>query len=94
MATVKLNRDAVRELLRSGPIVADLMARGHRIAVQADSAAASAIPWDPSADAPAHKVTSFIGKNRGRVTVDTGNPEAMIAEARHRTLTRSIDAGR
>jgi predicted phage gp36 major capsid-like protein len=94
MATVKLNSAGVRELLKSSGVASDLLTRAKRIAAAADSAAAAADDWGPSADAPTHEVSTFVGQNRGRATVATGNVEAMVAEAQHRTLTASIGAGR
>ncbi|MDJ0338263.1 hypothetical protein [Cryobacterium sp. PH31-O1] len=38
-------------------------------------------------------VTRKKDKRRARVGVYTGNLAAMSAEARHRTLTRALDAG-
>lgn len=81
MANVKVvvNRQAVRELLKSPEIRADLERRGRRIA---------------SAAGAGHEVESFMGRNRVRVTVRTDTFEARYAEATTRDLSRAIDAGR
>lgn len=76
---IKLNREGVRELLRSPEVLADLTARAERIAARAG---------------PGHVVESDVGDNRARAVVITSTVEAMVAEARDRNLTRAIDAGR
>lgn len=70
---------AVGRLLRSKEVLADLQARGERIAATAGDGFAA----EP-----------FIGRTRARVTVRTATPQAMEREARDRTLTRALDAGR
>jgi len=75
----ELNRNGIRELLRSDEVLADLERRGHAIATTAG---------------PGHRVESEKGPNRARVAVITDTIPAMIAEARDRRLTRAIDAGR
>lgn len=81
MANVRivLNRKGVRDLLRSPEVLADLERRGNRIA---------------SAAGAGHRLDSETGPHRARVAIVTDTPEAMIAEATARTLTRAIDAGR
>lgn len=76
---IKLNRAGVRELLRSKEVQDDLAARAERIA------AAAGDGFDAS---------SFVGANRARASVMAVSIEARIAEAKDRTLTRAIDAGR
>ena len=75
----ELNRQAVREFLRSAEVRADLERRARQIAAAAG---------------PGHRVESEIGANRARAAVITDTIEAMIGEARDRNLTRSLDAGR
>ncbi|HNG25429.1 MAG TPA: hypothetical protein PLC03_15795 [Microthrixaceae bacterium] len=76
---VSLNKRAVRDLLNSPEIVADLERRAARIAAAAGPGMAS--------DAQPGKVRAH-----GRVWTDT--PEAMLAEASDRALTAAIQAGR
>lgn len=76
---IQLNRKGVRTLLRSPAVLADLEGRARRIAAAAG---------------PGHVVDSSVGRNRARAAVITATAEAMLSEAKHRTLTRAIDAGR
>lgn len=76
---IQLNRAAVRALLRSAEVQADLRRRAERIAAAAG---------------PGHEVVSYVGKNRARETVHTTTPEAAIAEQVHKNLTNAIKAGR
>lgn len=78
-AQVKLNSKAARELLRSTEVRRDLEARAKRIA-------------DAAGDGM--EASSMIGRSRARASVITATPEAMVAEATDRELTRAIDAGR
>lgn len=82
---VKVNRTAVRTLLRSSEMRAELERRARRIAAAADANAGT-----PGG----HRVDSDIGKNRARAAVITATPKAMHQEATKRSLTRAIDAGR
>jgi hypothetical protein len=77
--TVKVHRQAILDLLKSPAVVADLEARGRRIA---------------RAAGPGHRVDSEVGKIRARVGVITDPTEARRSEARSRSLTRAIDAAR
>lgn len=70
----------MRDLLRSDGVRADLIARARRVA----AAAGPGMEVD----------TDDEGRNRARVTVWTATIEAMVAEARDRSLTRAIDAAR
>lgn len=81
MAKVRivLNKPAVRALLRSLEIVADLQARGERIAASAGDG---------------FEAEAFTGKNRGRVTVTTTTFDAILAESNDHVLTSALDAGR
>ncbi len=76
---LELNRSGVRELLRSPEVLADLRARAERVAAAAGAGM---------------EVEATIGPNRARAEVATGTTEARLAEARHRRLSRSIDAAR
>lgn len=76
---IVVNRAAVRELLRSDAVLQNLKQRAERIAKQAGEGM---------------EVGTFRGQNRVRATVITATIEARLAEARDRTLTRAIDAGR
>lgn len=74
-----LNRAAVRELLRSPEVKANLEARAQRIAAAAG---------------PGHETDSETGPNRARAAVFTATAEARHAEATTRNLSRALDAGR
>lgn len=76
---IKLNRAGMKELLRSEEVRRDLERRARNIAVSAG-------------DGMGH--SSTIGRKRALAMVWTDTPEAMVAEARTRKLTRAIDAGR
>lgn len=76
---ITLNRQGVRALLRSPAMLADLERRARRIAAAAG---------------PGHEVDGAIGRNRARAAVITSSIEAKVGEAKRRTLTRAIDAGR
>lgn len=77
--TIKLNSKGMRSLLRSQAVLGDLERRGARIAAAAG---------------PGHVVEGSIGRNRARAAVITATMEARAGEAKRRTLTRAIDAGR
>jgi hypothetical protein len=83
--SVFLNRKGVRDLLRSSEVLDDLGRRAEAIEAAANSAAGEpgAFEWDVD-----------VGATRARASVRTASIEGMIAEARDRALTRSIDAGR
>ena len=76
---LKLNRSAVRELLRGAEIQADISARAERIAAAAGDG---------------FEADHEVGRNRARSSVRTVTHEGRYLEATERTLTRSIDAGR
>jgi phosphosulfolactate synthase (CoM biosynthesis protein A) len=76
---IKLDRKAMRDLLRSPELLADVEERARRIAQTAGDG---------------HGVRSEVGRNRVRAAVVTESFEAARAEARSRNLTRAIDAGR
>jgi hypothetical protein len=76
---LELNSDGVQALLKSAEVRADLERRGRAIAAAAG---------------PGHRVAVDVGGKRARVAVITDTLEARVGEARHRSLTRAIDAGR
>lgn len=76
---IKLNSKAVRDLLRSADMVADLDERARRIA---------------NAAGDGFKSEARAGRSRALASVWTAGREAREAEARNRALTRAIDAGR
>lgn len=76
---IELNRDGVRELLRSQEVRDDLVRRARAIATAAGEGM---------------EVDSQVGKHRARASVRTATDEAMRAEASDRALTRALDAGR
>lgn len=74
-----LNSDAMRDILRSDGVRDDLARRAERVRAHAG---------------PGMAAEAEIGKERARASVWTDTFEARVAEARDRTLTRSIDAAR
>lgn len=76
---VVLNGSGFRALLRGPELRGDLMRRGQQIATAAG---------------PGHGVEERTSSARARVAVSTNTAEAARAEAKRRTLTRAIDAGR
>lgn len=75
----KLNRSAVRELLRSDGVLRELERRGHKLAAAAGGS---------------YGVSSFVGRNRARVSVHTTDAAGAAAERKLHTLQRSITAAR
>lgn len=76
---LKVNHNAIRQLLRSPEVHADLVRRARRVAAAAG---------------PGNEVRSEIGPNRARAAVVTATFDAMNDEAVDRSLTRAIDAAR
>lgn len=74
-----LNKEGVRQLLRSDEMVADLRRRARNIA---------------NAAGPGHRIDVGKGRYRARAAVITDTLEARLAEAHRRSLTSAIDAGR
>jgi hypothetical protein len=66
-------------MLRSPDIAADLERRGRNIAAAAG---------------PGVEVSTFVGVNRVRITIRTATLDARIRQAKTKSLTRAIDAGR
>ena len=79
MAELKLNRSGIRELLRSDEVADDLRRRAEAIARAAGDG---------------HEVDVEVGPNRARAAVITDTLEAKAREARKRSLTSAIEAGR
>jgi hypothetical protein len=75
---VTVDRKAVTALLKSPAVQADLLARARRIA---------------SAAGPGMEASSMVGRTRARASVITATPEAMLAEAKTRRLSSSLQAG-
>lgn len=75
----EMNKKGVAALLRSPGVKRDLKDRADRIALAA-GAGVKGYVWD--------------GFDRSRARVVTTTPEADFRQARHRTLSRAIDAGR
>lgn len=78
--TVKLNESGMGAILTSDGVVADLYRRGEAIAAAAGDGFVARV--------------SQRRDRRARVVVLTATPRAMRSEAKHRTLVRSLDAGR
>jgi len=76
---IRVNRAAIRELLKDDAVLADLTSRGEAIR----NAAGEGV-----------EMRTGRGRNRVRVSVFTATPEAMLNEARDRSLTNAVDAGR
>ena len=76
---VKLNIAGFRQLRTAPDVVDDLERRAQAIAAAAG---------------PGHKVSTEAGRTRAIGMVWTDTPEAMLAEATGRSLTRAIDAGK
>ena len=79
---IKINSDAVRALLTSPEVAADLQRRAENIAAAAGG------------EAEGFEARQTGGKSRARSIVITTTHAAKAREARDRTLTRAIDAGR
>lgn len=79
---IKLNRAGIRELLTSEKVASDLQRRAEKIASAAGGAEVG------------FEAVKTGGPARARSIVITTTHEAKNREARDRTLTRAIDAGR
>lgn len=81
MAFVKVvrNESGIRALLKGPEVMADLEARGKRIADKAG---------------PGHDVRASRGRRRGRVTIGTQTIAARLSQSKRATLSQAIDAGR
>jgi hypothetical protein len=77
--TIKIKNAAIRDLLRSAAVRADLERRAEAIA---------------NAAGEGMEVDSDLGNKRARASVRTASVKAVMAESEHRALTKAIDAGR
>ncbi len=80
---IKFHYDGFDALRKSPEVKAELLRRGQAIAAAAEADGGGLI-----------HVNETEGKKRARVTVVTGDYEAMRAEAETRSLSRALDAGR
>lgn len=76
---IKLNSSEVRRVLRSPEVLADLKARGGRIAMAAGRG---------------FEIVPRVGSNRARVAVIAVTDRARRAEASSGALSKALDAGR
>lgn len=76
---IKLNRQGIREILRSDGVKADLSKRAQRVR---------------NAAGPGHAVDVTTGRNRVRASVRTDTIDAMLAQAETKNLTRAMQAAR
>lgn len=76
---IELNSKAIRDLLRSPEVQAELLRRAQNIAAAAG---------------PGMEASVVPGRNRARASVITATAEARRAQATDRVLTRALDAGR
>lgn len=98
MAKVRVELDdaGMREMLRSPAVAAELRSRAEPVR---DRAAATA-PVDTGQFAGTgpgpggFEVVEHMEKDRVTVRVVSRDPKGAIKEARHRTLTRALDAAR
>lgn len=81
---IELNRAEVRNLLTSTEVQADISRRCTAIAAAANTNRFGGVFG--------HDVV--VGRSRAHGMVWTDDPDAMLAEAVDRSLTRAIDAGR
>lgn len=79
---IELNRDGIRKLLKSQVVHDELMRRAEAIATAAGGEAAGFVAADS------------VSPDRAAVQVKTTTLEARRREARDRTLTRAIFAGK
>jgi len=76
--TLKLNRAAVRKLLKDPGLERHLLAEAQKIATRAGEG---------------HIASSMIGRNRARASVITATPIAMRREAKRGNLSRAAGNG-
>jgi len=75
---LKLNRKAVRDLLKSHEILRALHDEAEAIAARAGEG---------------YRASSMVGKNRARASVITETPRAMYNEAKFGTLSKAAGGG-
>lgn len=75
----EVNVPGIKQILRGPAFQAELMRRARNIAVAAG---------------PGHEVEADPSPNRAHARVTAATLEARLAEAKNRSLTRAIDAGR
>jgi hypothetical protein len=75
---LKLNRKAVRDLLKDPGLEAHLLDEAQKIAARAG---------------PGHAASSMIGRNRARASVITESFPAMYNEAKFGTLSKAAGLG-
>jgi hypothetical protein len=75
---LKLNRKALRELLKDPALEKHLLAEAEAIAARAGEG---------------HKASSMIGRNRARASVITDSFPAMYNEAKYGTLSKAAGLG-
>jgi hypothetical protein len=78
---IEITPGAITALLKGPEVQADLRARVERIAAAAG-------------DSEDYEVDTRVGATRARASVRTASYAAMRDEAKNRTLTRALDAGR
>lgn len=76
---MNLRKANIGSVLKSAPVQADLKARANRIAAAAGEGMVASVQ---------------VGKTRARASVITATQKARENEARNRSLTRALDAGR
>lgn len=87
-AHVKLIPKGMRELLQSGSIRSDLEGRAEAVL-----AAAKADPHDDTFEYEnGLRIESYVGRNRARVRVVSGDWKGHILESKYGILARALDA--
>ena len=76
---ITINRKTIRALLKGPEVRSELRSRAGRIA---------------SAAGPGFEARTGIGRTRARAVVITTTPEARLAQAKDRKLSRALSAGR
>lgn len=83
---LKLNRAALREILKSDPLELELFKRAERIREACDP--------DGHLGEDSYIAVSSKGRNRARASVIAASRYARNSNAKHNTLVRAIDAGK
>lgn len=79
MARIEIRTGAIREVLKSSPVNAELDRRARRIAAAAGAG---------------YEAVDSTGKNRERSAVIASSYKARVDNARNNTLLRALGAGR